>query len=47
MRFVIEFYRTRKKDDAHATLGQATCEAPDREAAIKIAGTLVRTLEMP
>ena len=47
MRFVIEFYRTRQEDDAHAMLGRVTCEAPDRESAIRMAGSLVHTLEMP
>lgn len=47
MQFVIEFYRTRKQDDAHAVIGRETAEAVDLEHAIRIAGVLARTLNMP
>ncbi len=47
MEMTFEFYRVRERDDAHARLGRATREAGDIEAAMAIARTLVRTLEMP
>ena len=51
MQFVIEFYRTRKQDDAHAVIGRESAEAVDLEHAIQIAGvlakTLAKTLAMP
>lgn len=36
MRIVIEFYRTREKDDAHAVIGRETAEAADLDDAIDI-----------
>lgn len=47
MKVVIEFYRTRVVDDAHAIVGRETMEAADLDAAIEIAGLLARTLNMP
>jgi len=47
MKIVIEFYRTRKMDDAHAVIGRETEEAADLTEAIEIARRLARTLVMP
>jgi hypothetical protein len=47
MKFVIEFYRTRMADDAHAVVGRETTAAADLEEAIAIARQLWRTLDMP
>ncbi len=47
MRIVIEFYRTRGTDDAHAVTGRETAEAADLADAIAIARRLSRTLDMP
>ncbi|RUZ68106.1 hypothetical protein [Mesorhizobium sp. M7A.F.Ca.US.007.01.1.1] len=47
MKIVIEFYRTREADDAHAVLGRETAEAADLEDAIEIARVLAGTLNMP
>ena len=47
MKILIEFYRTRDKDDAHAIVGRVTDEAVDREDAINIARLLSLTVEMP
>ena len=47
MKVVIEFYRTRKTDDAHAVVGRETAEAADLDIAIEIAHQLSQTLEMP
>ncbi|RAZ80070.1 hypothetical protein [Mesorhizobium atlanticum] len=47
MKVVIEFYRTRIADDAHAVVGRETVDAADLDAAIEIAGLLARTLNMP
>ena len=47
MKVVIEFYRTRVADDAHAVVGRETVEAADLDAAIEIARLLARTLNMP
>lgn len=47
MKVIIEFYRTRKTDDAHAVIGRETAEAADLDIAIAIAHQLSRTLEMP
>jgi hypothetical protein len=47
MKIMIEFYRTRDKDDAHAIVGRVTDEAVDREDAINIARLLSQTVEMP
>jgi hypothetical protein len=47
MRIVIDFYRTRDADDAHAVVGRETAEVPDLDRAIEIARQLWRTLDMP
>jgi len=47
MKIVIEFYRTRETDDAHAVVGRETAEAAGLEGAIEIARRLSRTLNMP
>jgi hypothetical protein len=47
MKIVIEFYRTRAADDAHAVLGRETAEAADLHGAIEIARLLAKTLNMP
>ena len=47
MKVVVEFYRTRVADDAHAVVGRETVEAADLDAAIEIARLLARTLHMP
>jgi len=47
MKVVIEFYRTRIADDAHAVIGRETVDAADLDAAIEIARLLARTLNMP
>ena len=47
MKVVIEFYRIRDADNAHAVVGQETAEASDRDAAIKKAHELAETLNMP
>ena len=47
MRILIEFYRTRAADDAHALIGRETVEAADLDDAIEIARLLARTLNMP
>ncbi|MGT2468111.1 hypothetical protein ACVOMV_30045 [Mesorhizobium atlanticum] len=47
MKVVIEFYRTRAADDAHAVVGRETVDAADLDAAIEIARLLARTLNMP
>lgn len=47
MRIVIDFYRTRDADDAHAVVGRETAEAADLDSAIEIARELSQTLDMP
>lgn len=47
MKIVVEFYRTRERDDAHAVVGRKTCEAVDLDDAIKMARALSHTLIMP
>ncbi|WP_343221323.1 hypothetical protein [Mesorhizobium japonicum] len=47
MKVVIQFYRTRVADDAHAVVGRETVDAADLDAAIEIARLLARTLNMP
>ncbi|WP_245518892.1 MULTISPECIES: hypothetical protein [unclassified Mesorhizobium] len=44
---MIEFYRTRLADDAHAVVGRETVDAVDLDAVIEIARLLARTLNMP
>jgi hypothetical protein len=47
LKIVIEFYRTRHQDDAHAVVGRETGEAMDIDDAIRIARSLSATLDMP
>jgi hypothetical protein len=47
MKVLIEFYRVRNRDDAHAVLGRVTCDAIDFGAATGLARSLFRTLDMP
>ncbi len=47
MKILIEFYRTRETDDAHALIGRETVEAVDLDDAIEIARLLAKTLNMP
>jgi hypothetical protein len=47
MKIVIEFYRIRDADDAHAIIGRETAEAADLDEAIEVARLLARTLNMP
>lgn len=47
MKIMIEFYRTREADDAHAVLGREAAEAADLDDAIEIARLLAGTLNMP
>lgn len=47
MKIVIEFYRIREADEAHAMVGRETAEAIDLADAIEIARQLSATLNMP
>jgi hypothetical protein len=47
MKIVIEFYRVRDLDDAHAVVGREAAVATDLDGAIEIARRLSRTLDMP
>jgi hypothetical protein len=47
MKIVIEFYRTRNADDAHAIVGRETKEAVNVDDAIEVARQLSQTLDMP
>jgi hypothetical protein len=47
MKIVIEFYRTRDADDAHAVVGRETLEVEDLDGAIAAAQLLARTRDMP
>lgn len=47
MKVIIEFYRIRESDDAHAVLGRVECEALDLDAAVGMARTFADTPEMP
>ena len=47
MMFTIEFFRIRKKDNAHATLDRVTYIASDLESAKVKARSLFDTLNMP
>lgn len=47
MKILIEFYRTRSKDEAHAVVGRETEVASDAECAIELAQRLSKTLDMP
>jgi hypothetical protein len=47
MKIVIEFYRTRDADDAHAVVGRETVEVKDIDMAIAAARLLAQTQDMP
>nr|WP_245432866.1 hypothetical protein [Mesorhizobium loti] len=47
MKVVIEFYRTREADDAHAVVGREITEAADLDDAVEIAWHLSQSLDMP
>ena len=47
MKIVVEFYRTRDADNAHAVVARETTQAADLDSAIEIARQLSRTLDMP
>lgn len=47
LNFVIEFYRQREADEAHAMLDRVSLEAPNLRAAWEAAGSLFHTLAMP
>ena len=47
MKVVIELCRVRERDQARAILGRVTCEAIDFNAAVEMARTLARTLDVP
>jgi hypothetical protein len=47
MKVVIEFYRTRETDDAHAVVGREVIEAVDLANAIELGRLLSQTLDMP
>jgi len=47
MKIVIEFYRTRDTDDAHAVVGRETVEVEDLDGALAAARLLAQTLDMP
>lgn len=47
MHIVIEFYRTRDVDDAHAVVGRETTEAADLDDAVEVARRLSETVDMP
>lgn len=47
MKIVVEFYRTRDADDAHAVVGRETVEVDDLDGATAAARLLAQTLDMP
>lgn len=47
MQIVIEFYRTRDTDDAHAVVGREAAQAIDLDDAMEVARRLSQTLNMP
>jgi hypothetical protein len=47
MKIVVEFYRIRETDKAHAVIGQETADATKLDDAIEIANRLSKTLNMP
>lgn len=47
MKFMIEFYRIRERDDAHAVVGRETMDIVDLDAAIEMARSLAQSLDMP
>lgn len=46
MKIVVEFYRTRDADDAHAVVGRETVEVDDVDGAIAAARLLAQTLDI-
>lgn len=46
-RVVVEFYRTRQRDTAHAVVGRETVEAANLEDPVELAKSLLLTLNMP
>jgi len=47
MKIVIEFYRVREADGAHALVGRETADARDLNEAVEIARRLRQTLHLP
>ena len=47
MQVVIEFYRTREADNAHAVIGREIADAADLADAVEISQRLGLTLDMP
>jgi hypothetical protein len=47
MKVLIESYRVRERDDERAILGRVTCDAINTSAAIGLARSLFRTLDIP
>jgi hypothetical protein len=47
MKVVLEFYRTREADDAHAVVGRETADVADIADAMRLARLLWRALDMP
>ncbi|WP_018390256.1 hypothetical protein [Ancylobacter sp. FA202] len=47
MKVVIEYYRTRAQDSAHAVVGRETVEVHDLDGAIEMARALAGALDMP
>jgi hypothetical protein len=47
MKIVVEFYRTRNADDAHAVVGREEKEAANTDNAIEIGRQLSQSLDMP
>lgn len=47
MKIVVEFYKTRDADDAHAVVGRETVEVDDLDGATAAARLLAQTLDMP
>lgn len=47
MKIVIEFYRTRDADDAHAIVSREIAEAAGLDEAMEVARRLSQTLDMP
>lgn len=47
MKVVVEFYRTRETDEAHAVVGRETIEVVDLANAIELARLLSQSLDMP
>lgn len=47
MQVVVEFYRIRGTDDAHAVIGREIIDAADLHEAVTITHQLWQTLEMP